>query len=86
MPHRSVPERYAGRTLHGYRALRKLHFLRSGVTAVYVGFRYHHRLADKPFALRVLLGREDGLDTSEGAIDSIDNLAKFLRMSNWSKT
>lgn len=43
-------------------------------------------LADKPFALRVLLGREDGLDTSEGAIGSIDNLAKFLRMSNWSKT
>jgi len=43
-------------------------------------------LADKPFTLRVLLGREDGLDTAEGAIGSIDNLTKFLRMSNWSKT
>ena len=40
----------------------------------------------KPFALRVLLGKEDGLDTAEGAIGSIDNLSKFLRMSNWSKT
>ena len=43
-------------------------------------------LAGKPFTLRVLLGKEDGLDTAEGAIGSIDNLSKFLRMSNWSKT
>lgn len=41
---------------------------------------------EKPFALRVLLGREDGLDTAQGVIGSIDNLSKFLRTSNWSKT
>ncbi len=43
-------------------------------------------LANKPFTLRVLLGKEDGLDTAVGAIGSVDNLSKFLRMSNWSKT
>ena len=43
-------------------------------------------LAGKPFALRVLLGREDGMDTAEGVLGSIDNIAKFARMSNWSKT
>ena len=43
-------------------------------------------LAGKPFALRVLLGREDGMDTSEGVLGSIDNISKFARMSNWSKT
>ena len=51
---------------------------------------YHHLgdewLADKPFEMRVLLGREDGLDTSLGAIGSIDNFAKFVRMTNWSKS
>ena len=43
-------------------------------------------LAGKPFALRVLLGREDGMDTSAGVVGSIDNISKFARMSNWSKT
>ncbi|MCH7816487.1 MAG: phytanoyl-CoA dioxygenase family protein [Proteobacteria bacterium] len=43
-------------------------------------------LAGKSFALRVLLGREDGLCTEQGALGSIDNLAKLIRMMNWSKS
>lgn len=43
-------------------------------------------LAGKPFAMRVLLGREDGMDTDKGVVGSIDNISKFVRMSNWSKT
>ena len=43
-------------------------------------------LAGKPFAMRVLLGREDGMDTAQGVLGSIDNIVKFARMSNWSKT
>ena len=33
-------------------------------------------LARKPFAMRVLLGREDGMDTAQGVVGSIDNLGK----------
>ena len=36
--------------------------------------------------MRVLLGREDGMDTDKGVVGSIDNISKFVRMSNWSKT
>lgn len=43
-------------------------------------------LAGKSFDLRVLLGREDGMDTAHGVVGSIDNISKFLRMTNWAKT
>lgn len=43
-------------------------------------------IAGKSFDMRVLLGREDGLGTELGALGSIDNISKLIRMMNWSKS
>lgn len=42
-------------------------------------------LLGKPYALRVLLGREDGLNTPQGVFGKVGNIAKLPRLMNWSK-